>query len=387
MIARYKPSRMDAEMIDRITGKISQELAEWYGPGARMDPCAPEIRSHRNSFMLRYSLRDSRKQQKHILVKIRRKPKMTALHEAVLADIHQYIPAEYRSLQYVYSQLPPTHKQLGAIRPLTYLDQDFAIVMEEYPSQTLRQLLNNHRSVSTGDTLDELRDAARKTGLWLRHFHDHIHIPVEMRHTAEDILQEVQEYAGRIETSSHGRVRARSILDAFATRLKNIPIERMVFSQTHTDMTCDNVLFSMDGKVGVTDIKTRPAPVYADLGMLLIHPETFKCQIFTAGTYYTDSLLHEYRSQILAGYFRGRPGHQVSVGIYTAVKVLDKWLMYEDLMKGYRSIKRLMRLPVAPLVSAYFQNLMHKHLRSFIFIAAMLDLFEEVPLYGLVNVV
>jgi hypothetical protein len=198
-----------------------------------------------------------------------------------------------------------------------------------------------------------------------------------MRHTSEDILQEVGAYAERIESCSQGRVRARPILDAFWIKLKEIPIREMVFSQTHTDMTCDNVLFSDDRKVCVTDIKTRPAPVYSDLGLLLIHPDTFKPQIFSAGTYYPEKLLNEYRSQILAGYFNKAPCNPVSVRIYTAVKVLDKWLMYEDLMKSYKNFKRLVCLPVAPLVSAYFQNLMNKYLRAFVLIMAMLDFMPE----------
>jgi hypothetical protein len=65
----------------------------------------------------------------------------------------------------------------------------------------------------------------------------------------------------------------------------------------------------------------------------------------------------------LAGYFQEVPGNMVLAQVYTAVKVLDKWLMYEDLMKRYKGVKQLLSWPAAPYISAYFHNLMKKHLR------------------------
>ena len=377
MIGKYKPNSIDADIIEQITGRISAGLEGWYGSGAGLNASSPEIHSHRNSFMLRYSITDSGAQNKHILVKIRRTPKMTSLYQAIQADIHQKMPAEFKSLKVVHDQFSPMDRNFCAIRPLTYIDQYAAIVMEEYPSRTLRQLLNSHRFSNEKGILHEMRDASRKSGLWLRYFHDHIHTPVEMPYKTEDILQEVQAYGEQIESCSQGRVRARPLLCAFTEKLKNIPIEWMVFSQTHTDMTCDNVLFSEDRRVCVTDIKTRPAPIYEDLGLLLVHPETFKTQIFSAGTYYSKNILHQYRSEILEGYFNEEQFNQGLVSVYAAVKVLDKWLMYEGLMNRYKGLKRFLCLPVAPLVSAYFQNLLNKYLRTFVLIAAMLQIVDE----------
>jgi hypothetical protein len=363
MIAQYKPNSDDTAMIDDITNTIRGSLEEWYGKDSSLLSATPEIRPYRNSFILRYPLRAADARTQTVLVKIRRNPKMETLNQAVRSDIHQNIPAEYQSLLFVHSNLAHMEKDFTAIRPLAYLEKYHAIVMEEFPSRTLRQLLNIQRSSRTADSMNELRDAARKTGRWLHYFHQHIHIPFEKRYTKDDILQEVRDYGERLQFCSRGRIRSHSLEQAFARKLENFNIDQVTFSQSHADMTCDNVLYSKDNKrVCIIDIKTSEAPIYADLGLILIHPETSKQQIFSGGTYYSESLLREYRAELTAGYFDEKPADEVLVRIYSAVKVLDKWLMYEELMNRYKGLKHLLAYPVAPFVTAYFQKLLTKHL-------------------------
>lgn len=122
--------------------------------------------------------------------------------------------------------------------------------------------------------MNELRDAARKTGRWLHFFHHHIHTPVEKVYSVRDILKEVQSYGERLESSSSGRI----------------------------------------------------------------------------------------RSQIVAGYFDEKPADEMLARIYSAIKVMDTWLMYEELMSRYKGIKHLLSVPVGPFVTRYFQYLLKKHL-------------------------
>jgi thiamine kinase-like enzyme len=236
--------------------------------------------------------------------------------------------------------------------------------MEEYPSHTLRKILVDYRSSRNGNGKSELMDAATKTGKWLHYFHHHIHTPAVTPYSANDILDLVREYAERLESYSRGRVKAQTIMNSFADKLKNVQIDSIVFSQSHADMTCDNVLYSDDGKVCVIDIKTRPAPVYSDLGLILTHPETFKSQIFSGGTYFSESLLKEYRDAIIAGYFEDEPVDEFMVKLFSAIKVVDKWTMYEELMNRYKGLKHLLAVPVGPFVTAYFQSVLKKHLDS-----------------------
>ncbi len=220
----------------------------------------------------------------------------------------------------------------------------------------------DQRASHTSWDSSELKDAARKTGRWLYYFHHRLNRSFEKPYTTADILEEARGFAEQIDFVSQGRVRARPILERFAGRLENIRVERVKFSQSHSDMTTNNVLYSEEGKVCIIDMKNRPAPVFVDLGLILTYPETSKPQIFSAGRYYSETQLRNYRAEVQAGYFEQEPGQEILARIYAVVKVLDKWRMYEELMAKYKGMKHILSVPMAPLISAYFQNLFKKHL-------------------------
>lgn len=360
-IVQYKPNEKDRPIIEDITSMITEHLNEWYGEGASLEHVIPSIHSYRNCFMLRYPLAPFTGKSKTVLVKIRRNPKMDSLFDAINAEIHGNIPTEYHSLEFVFGSLDGVNESFGVIRPLAFLEKYHAILMEEYPSRTLRQLLTDRRSKATKSS-DELQDAAQKTGQWLYYFHHHIHTAAEKPYSTNDILYEVQSYAMRLEDYSRGRIGAQALLDSFSQILENVEITSMKFSQSHADMTCDNVLYSDDGRVCIIDIKTQPAPIYSDLGLILTHPETFKAQIFSGGTYLPDRLLQEYRDAILAGYFEHEPENEFLVKLYSAIKILDKWTMYEELMSRYKGVKHLLAVPAGPIVTGYFKGVLRKHL-------------------------
>jgi hypothetical protein len=355
----YKATELDKPILDGIVAHLKNSLNTWYGNEARLDTTTPEFRSYKNSFILRYRVTMPNGKKKMVLVKIRRNPKMDSLMQAITTDLHANVPVEYRSLEFVYDRLAGKDEDISVIRPLDFIEPYHAIVMEEYPSHPLRKILADQRN---GGNLHELADAATKTGKWLHYFHHHVNTPQEVSFSKDDILSEAEHFARRLEQSSHGRVQAQAILTQFSEQMKDSEIDSMTFSQSHADMTCDNVLYSADQKVCVIDIKTRLAPVYSDLGLILTHPETFKQQIFSAGLYLPESLLKVYREAILAGYFGEKRPDKFLVAIYSAIKVLDKWTMYEELMSRYKGLKHLLSIPVGPFVTAYFQNVLRKHL-------------------------
>jgi len=363
-IVPYKLNDKDQLILDDITARITSSLDAWYGSGARLEVAEPEIRSYRFCFIFRYPISISTNEKKAILVKVRRHPKMDSLWQALAADIHQVSPMEYSSLENMFNWLAGVDDDFGVIRPLEYFEQYSAIVMEEYPSRTLKQLLMKARSSSNGTGTSELEEAARKAGKLLRYFHYDIYVPTATSYSTNDILNDVLTYANQIENYTHRRVAAKSIVDSFTQKLENIQINSMLFSMTHADLTADNILYSADGKVCLIDIKARLAPIYSDIGLLIINPETYKQQILTGGLYLPASLLKKYREAILAGYFEGQPREKFFIKLFSALKVLEKWNMYEELMSRYKGIKYLLSIPIGPWVTIYFQHLLKKQLDS-----------------------
>jgi serine/threonine protein kinase len=359
MAVTYKASDKDALVIQDITDRILRRMGEWYGSASELSSRTPEIRSYTNSFLLRYDVR-TQVGNKTILVKIRRNPKMESLVQAIHArEIHANIPDEYKTLKFVYERIGDGHANFTAIRSLAYFEDYFAIVMEEFPSRSIRQLLyeqkkNGHSS--------ELLNSARKAGQLLRFFHERVYAIVETPYRESEILADVESYAARLERYTGGRVHARSIMDAFGQTLARHELRSIPFSAAHQDMTSDNVLYSNDGRVCLIDIKTKPAPIYSDLALLLVHPQTFRDQIFRGGRYFAPELLQEYRQAILAGYFGEQRIDHFLVNIFCAFRILDKWTMHAELLHRYRGLKRLFTRPLAPIVSAEFRRVMSSYL-------------------------
>lgn len=364
MFVKYTPNEKDRQIIETITAKIDLCLANWYGDNASLDVSFPKIRSYKNSFMLRYPFTTGLGAKKTILVKIRRSPKMGTLFDAIHADIHGNIPAEFDSLESVFGAFGARDESFGAIRPLSYMDDYHAILMEEFPSHTLRQILTDQRSAQHGAKLEDLQDAAKKTGRWLHYFQHEIHQPVETEYSIREVLYGVQSYAIRLKNYSQGRISAEAIIDSFANKLDDVRLDSIKVSQSHADLTCDNVLYSADGKVCIIDIKKRPAPIYADLGLILIHPETFKLQILSGGRYLNESVLREYRAALLSGYFEHETMDVFLVNLFSAIRILDKWAMYEELISRYKGWKQLISIAAGPMVSTYFGRILKRQLAA-----------------------
>lgn len=360
-MVKYKTSDQDTTIINTITTRITNSLDEWYSNASRLLSPVPQIRSYTNSFIMCYELETSTA-RKVILVKIRRNPKMKSLALAVNAhEIHANIPGEYNALCLVYQGVGAGHPNFTAIRPLTYIEEYFAIVMEEFPSRALRELIFEQRQNSRSE---ELKITARKSGELLRFFHEQIHSIAEQPYSTGEILADIESCASRLELYTHGRVTAASLMNAFQQKLATKDIQSIPFSEIHQDMTCNNVLYSAEGKVCLIDIRTKPGPIYSDLALLLIHPETFREQIFSGGRYFSSDLLLMYRSAILAGYFEKHPIDASLVNLFCAIRVLDKWTMHEELFHRYKRLKRLFTRPLGPLLTSYFDGLLNRYLQA-----------------------
>lgn len=363
MAARYGDNHQDAQLIATFTDRIDQSVGEWHGRSSSLVTRTPEIRCYTNSFLLRYEVATSTG-PKAVLLKIRRKPKMDSLAQAIQArELHTNIEDEYNSLRYVFERIGSRHEHFTAIRPLAYFEEYFAIVMEELPSRSLRQLLHRHRGgINLGSNSIDLKLIAQRAGELLHFFHERVHSTETCLYSVADILADVEPYVVRLQRDTRGHIQAQSILDAFAERLSTRDIQSIPYTKAHQDLTCDNVLYSNDGRVCLIDIKTKPAPIYSDLALLLIHPETFRNQIFRGGNYFSEQFIKGYQDSILKGYFAESPVDRFLVSIYCAIRILDKWSMHQELFHRYKGLKRVLTRPLSPLVTSYFQRRLNHYL-------------------------
>jgi thiamine kinase-like enzyme len=281
-------------------------------------------------------------------------------------ELHANMSGEYNSLKVVYDNKEKLQNGLGAIRPLLHLEPLNAIVMEERSSVTLGRMISDWRTAMSGskEGLASLLDAAFKTGQWLHAFHHTIHTSHEVEFSAEEFMKEVNDLAVRLETASRKTISAGFICELFSKNIHRLEFKRAPCSITHGDMTCDNVLYTSEKTVFVVDIKSKPAVVYSDLGIILIHPETFKAQVLTLGLFIRRNVLKEYQKAVLEGYFGNNPADEALLNLYCAMNFLDKWATYEDVFYKLKGIKRLITWFIAPVFRLYFLAHIKKYLAS-----------------------
>lgn len=365
MPTKYKQNPDDEPIIASITTQLESRLGEWFGRNSRFLRKEPEIITYPSSFFLRYTILVSQYHKKYILAKIRRKPKMHSIAQTMInPDLHINMPMEYNSLKVVYDNKEKLQNGLGAIQPLLYYQPLNAIVMEECPSVTLGQLLTNWETavLQSKKKLDNLHDAALKTGKWLYSFHHAIYTSHETEFSTENFIQDINDLAKRLEITSHKKILVRFICELFSKKIHNPPCKRIPYSITHGDMTCDNVLYTKDKTVFVVDIKSKPASVYSDLGIILIHPETYITQVLSLGLFIHENTLKEYRNAILDGYFGDNPVEWELLDLYCGLNLLDKWVMYEEVFFRQERVKRMISIILIPIFRLYFISRIKKYL-------------------------
>jgi len=200
----YQRCEKDNPIIEFIATVINDHLDEWYGVKSGLKGLAPVIITYTNCFILRFPLSGPKMELKNILVKIRRRPYMTSLSQAVLkTEIHAKIPAEYNDLVALYQFFKNRDDSLGAIRPLIYLEKYFAVVMEEFQSQNLHEMLMDWKTIlgfkrNKGDLIH----AAQLTGQLLNALHTQVHKCHEIENPCQPVAEEVLELFEHIKNAS-----------------------------------------------------------------------------------------------------------------------------------------------------------------------------------------
>lgn len=365
MLVKYKNNTADTQIIEYIANEIRKHAEEWYGDKAVLLDSTPSIQTFDSSFFLRFSIANHSEEPHYLLVKVRRHPKMTSLAETMSTPkIHVNMPGEFRALKTVSDFSPYFDKGLGAVRPLLYLNELNAIILEECPSLTMTKILTScaKSSIQMKKNIRRMIDAATKTGQWLSIYHEKIHTCKVIDYSNAIILSQIHQLLERLEIASQKKVNKNQLCKEFEEALSKTSVNKIEYTTNHGDMTCDNILYSTDHKAYSIDIKAKEAPIYADLGILLVHPETFKFQLLSFGIILRESLLKKYRRAIIQGYFGNRSPNYFLIYFYSAINILDKWVMYQEILYGYKGIKRLASFAGTILLITYFKRKIRKYL-------------------------
>ncbi len=355
MPSEYHQNADDETSLNELADYLSAHIGEWYQSGTKLLYRQPEVRSYPSSFFLRYTLSTTGNLNKNLLIKIRRRPYMETIAQTTIVDgLHENMPLEYESLKAVYEAVDTASDAIGAIRPLSYFQPLNAIIMEEISAVTMGNLLLSFgkKTAKKDENFNPILDAAHKTGQWLHFFHHHVHESQEIRFSSKKFMQDINELTSHIGSNKNSLI-SRHLNNIFSAAADNFENSQLHFSITHGDMTVDNILYK-DKKVYSIDIKSKPAATYSDVGLILVHPETFIPQVLSFGLFIPGKFIKKYQTAIIKGYFRDAEKDYAKIFLYCALHLLDKWAMYEDIFSSRKNLKRLIALLLDPIFKLYF---------------------------------
>lgn len=354
-----------ALVIEQITTYIQSCLSAWFGNGASLALAAPGLRRRKWSFFIRYLVNRPAAPPLGLLVKVPRLKQMASLADAAAAqELVPFTQIEYETLVQVSAAFEREGMHaFRAIRPVAFLARWNAIVMEELPSQPIKNLLSRPGMIlGIEEDWRPLINALLNAGRWLRIFHTQIG-RVEMQPLLDQhIGREIEETVTELEQENHGRADLEPTRQMLKSRLEHIGDIFVPVANLHTDMTCANIFVTPDGRVGVLDPGASVrAPVYKDLAVILNDVRTRFVQVMTNGRGYPAERLEECKRAVLQGYFGAAPFDEDVLALYSALAVIHKWAQDERELRETRG-SRL----VAPLVSPYLRGFFRSELMRYL---------------------
>ena len=266
---------------------------------------------------------------------------------------------EYRSLSVAFEHFRRLDDpRLGAVRPLDYIPELRAIVMEVVEQPTLRRLVwKSARRWSSARQADVDR-AVRHAGAWLREFHA---FPPDENETATlredraDVVGALAAYGRFLEQELDD---ARSFADAVATASRRAPAllpTTLPLGLGHGDFAPRNVFVSAEGRVTVVDMigKWR-VPIYEDLAYFITALRAAGPQRLTYGLALPRERLDRLERELLAGYFRDEEVPRGAVTVFELLLLLDKWASFASRRGTERLPRRAMRAANEKLSKLYF---------------------------------
>ncbi|MDQ3857396.1 MAG: aminoglycoside phosphotransferase family protein [Actinomycetota bacterium] len=286
-------------------------------------------RQRRYSTIYRFELSagDSRRR---VFVKLRsadlarsRRPRATppVASDSALALYHEALTATHAHFQAL------ADPRFGAVRPLDFVPEIDALVMEEAEGDQLWKLLRRASRLHPLASV-ELDDVLRNAGAWLREFH-RIR-PAHAVTTIHDgragfvaLLTALTDYLGETlaEKAFFERVAAKTRILAEGTLVEPLPL-----GLHFGDYGLTNVLVAPDARVtGMDMLANWCTPIYVDIAYFLTGIKTYRKQIATQGLAFDRERLAAYEREFLVGYFGRATIPTREIRLYEVLRILERW--------------------------------------------------------------
>lgn len=343
----------------RLMAEMAARVETWFGPGASLR-LGPRRSKFRHSFMFEYQVQTAQG-IRSILVKIARKPGLERV-EAVVAieTLREIARQEYEQLELIWNAFQDDSTPgFYAVQPLAYLSEWNAIVMLKVSGRSFDQFfylaswLPSRRPVFEG--------LLRQAGAWLQIFHRLVGAR-ELEFFPQAVARELASaMLASLTKNSAGQV-ATAEMQAGLDRLLDQVHTPLLVARPHGDFHYSNLLYTPEGAVCALDayVESRE-PVYADLAILIVHPQTRLLQVLTNGYFLGPEPLARFQKAVLDGYFQKNEFNLSALYFYCAIQLLHQWSMNEKRLARTGLAGSLFR-PLVRQMRCYFRRVLETYL-------------------------
>lgn len=217
--------------------------------------------------------------------------------------------------------------RLGAVRPLDFVSEIDALVMEEAEGEQLWKLLRDASRLRPLTSV-ELGDALRNAGAWLREFHG-IH-PEHGGTTVHggragfvELLTALTDHLGE-------SLAEKAFFDGVAARARSaaerILVEPVPVGVHFGDYGLTNVLVAPGARVTAIDtLANWYTPIYIDIAYFLTGIKTYRKQIATQGFAFERERVAAFERDFLTGYFGPTAIPTPEIRLYEVLRLLERW--------------------------------------------------------------
>lgn len=246
----------------------------------------------------------------------------------------QTIPAikfrsEYEALVAIYNGFEGLKDpRLAAVRPLDFIPDQLAIVMERVQYPNLRQLLVKASRIQPRSSRTKLNLIFRNAGYWLRAFHGlagREHVEIEHAHR-NDFTQLINRLTDSLGKALGDKPFFQALAQKISAEARQTLPDSLPVGIKHGDFALRNLLISPNGCVTGLDTQARlRTSIYEDISYFLVSLTTTWPQVLSQGLVFDSVLLKQYENEFLSGYFEEDPVPHELIRLYKIKMLLDKW--------------------------------------------------------------
>jgi hypothetical protein len=356
---------MDEQMVaTELTGRLRERVGGYFPELAGRQPHIQLVaqRNRPNSVLCEFVASTDAGDQRLLVKFARQRPAAApSAYGAANGRPRLYpMPDSDRKTEHEYSALSRIRdhfarlddSRFGVVRPLDYLREQRALVMEHVPHRSLSHRLTKSTRFSIRRT--DLDTAIRNAGAWLRVYHE---LPGlahtrERHETRTDFLRSLCEFSDFLAAAHRNAGWFEPITAQVKSLAESVLPESLPLGMSHGDYAPRNIFLGPGEQVIVFDTLARwRAPIYEDIAHFLIALKLARAQVYSLGLAFSAKTLARYEREFLRGYFQDDRIPLDAIRLFEKLVLMDRWA---SLIQQYRQstrISRLVRLGVLSLWS------------------------------------